>query len=345
MIDQDGICGVTSNPTIFEKAINNSHSYAADIEALSKSGKDAIAIYEELITYDVAKAADVLLNTYQSSKKLDGYVSIEVSPKLANDTEGTVAEAKRLYSKISRANVMIKVPATEAGAEAVRQLTALGLNVNATLIFSLAQYTSIARAYLRGVEERVAKGAPAENIRSVASFFVSRIDSNIDRRLNQLAMMEDDDAKRSALENLEGQGAVAQAKVMYEAYQQLFATPEFRKLKGAGATPQRLLLASTSTKNPNYSDVKYVEELIGRDTVNTLSQATLDAFRDHGEAKQQTLAAGITEAKQVIANLRAYGITMADVCQELQEDGLAAFNASYNKLIKLIEAKRQKFTA
>jgi len=343
LIDEDGICGVTSNPSIFEKAINNSKNYAADIEAFSKSGKDATAIYDELTTYDVAKAADVLLDTYKSSNKLDGYVSIEVSPKLANDAEATVAEAKRLYVKINRANVMIKVPATAAGPEAIRQLTALGLNVNATLIFSLSHYTNVARAYLRGIEERAARGAPCDNIHSVASFFISRIDTFIDHKLNQMAMMQQDDAKRREMENLEGQAAVAQAKVMYETYQRMFATPEFRKLKGKGANPQRLLMASTSTKNPNYSDVKYVEEIIGQDTVNTLPQVTLDAWRGHGEAKQRTLSVGITEAKQVLAKLRSYGISMGEICQEIQEDGLAAFTSSYNKLIKSIETKRQSF--
>lgn len=349
---QDGIRGVTSNPTIFEKAINGSKYYDEDIARLAKEGKDAQAIYDDLTTWDIAKAADLLLDLYKLSKGADGYVSIEVSPHLAHDTAGTVAEAKRLYGKVGRANVMIKVPATAEGGEAIRQLIALGLNINVTLIFSQAHYMAIAQAYVRGLEERVSKGLPIDKINSVASFFISRIDSYIDRRLNELILKETNEVLRKELTALQGKAAVAQAEVIYDHYKKLFHGPEFIKLKGKKAKAQRLLLASTGTKNPNYSDVKYVEEVIGNGTVNTLPQATMEAFVDHGKA-EATLDKGLNEAKQVLSSLQSHGISTEDIRQsiggelqpqDIQEDGVQAFITSYDKLLKSLEEKRKQFT-
>ncbi|MEE8638708.1 MAG: transaldolase [Candidatus Margulisiibacteriota bacterium] len=341
MIDEDGIAGVTSNPTIFEKAINGSQMYDADLERFSKQGKDVQAIYDELTIWDIAKAAEVLLPTYTSSGKIDGFVSIEVSPHLAQDAAGTVAEAKRLYAKVGRANLLIKVPATLEGGEAIRQLIAQGVSVNATLIFSQAHYTTVAEAYIRGLEERAEKGLPVKGIHSVASFFVSRIDSYVDRMLNSMILKERDEQKMKDLESLAGKAAVAQAKVIYNTYIRIFYGPEFSKLKGKGANIQRLLFGSTSTKNPAYSDVKYVEEIIGEGTINTLPQATLDAFRDHGEARS-VLGEGLAEAKAVLAKLQSYGILVEEVCQTIQDDGVQAFTTSYDKLIKSLENKRKK---
>lgn len=342
MIDADGITGVTSNPTIFEKAINGSQMYDADLERFSREGRDVQTIYDELTTWDVAKAAEILLKTYTSSGRKDGFVSIEVSPHLAHDAAGTVAEAKRLYTKIGRANLLIKVPATAEGGDAIRQLIAQGVSVNATLIFSQAHYTTVAEAYIRGLEERMEKGLPVKGINSVASFFVSRIDSHVDRMLNSMILKEKDEQKMKDLEGLAGKAAVAQAKVIYDRYERMFYGPDFSKCKGKGANVQRLLFGSTSTKNPVYSDVKYVEEIIGEGTINTLPQVALDAFRDHGVAKA-TLGEGVGEAKEVLAKLQSYGFSVEEVCQQIQDDGVQAFIASYDKLLKSLENKRKKF--
>jgi transaldolase len=269
-------------------------------------------------------------------------VSIEVSPHLAHDTAGTVAEAKRLYAKIGRANLLIKVPATTEGGDAIRQLIAQGVSVNATLIFSQAHYTMVAEAYIRGLEERMEKGLPLKGVNSVASFFVSRIDSYVDRMLNSMILKEKDEQKMKDLEGLAGKAAVAQAKVIYDRYERMFYGPEFSKCKDKGANIQRLLFGSTSTKNPAYSDVKYVEEIIGEGTINTLPQATVDAFRDHGVAKA-TLGEGLNQAKEILARLQSYGILVEEVCQTIQNDGVQAFVGSYDKLIKSLENKRKKF--
>jgi transaldolase len=341
MIDNDGITGVTSNPTIFEKSINSSQMYDKDIERLSREEKDVQVIYDELTTWDINKAADILFGIYNSSNKKDGFVSIEVSPHLAHDAEGTVREAKRLYAKVARANVMIKVPATNEGMDAIRRLTADGINVNATLIFALSHYQLVAQAYLSGLEERVNKGMPVDRVNSVASFFVSRIDSHVDRILNDLLLKTRDDKTGRELSGLIGKAAVAQAKVIYDSYRRMFYGPQFSELKKKGANIQRLLFGSTSTKNPSYSDVKYVEEIIGEDTVNTLPHVTVDAFRDHGVAKA-TLAQGMEEAREIISKLQANGIALEEVCQRIQDDGVQAFVDSYDKLLRSLESKRNK---
>ncbi|NQT29539.1 MAG: transaldolase [Candidatus Saganbacteria bacterium] len=327
MIDEDGISGLTSNPSIFEKSINGSQAYDEDIKRLGQEGKDTQAIYDELTSSDILMAADLLKSTNDLSK-IDGFVSIEVSPHLAHDKNGTIAEAKHLFEKLGRKNLMIKVPATKAGIEAIRQLIFDGVNINATLIFTKAHYEGVAKAYIAGLEERVKKGLPINNIHSVASFFVSRIDSTVDKML---------DAKQ--IKDLKGKAAVAQTKVVNEIYRKLFYGKEFAKLAEKGANIQRLLFGSTSTKDAAYSDVKYVEEIIGEGTVNTLPHATVDAFRDHGKASA-TLDQGLDEAKEALLKLSSVGISIDDVCQKLQDDGVAAFVKAYDKLIASLESKR-----
>jgi transaldolase len=341
MIDEDGIAGVTSNPSIFEKAINGSTAYNEDIEKCAEEGKDTLGIYDELTTWDVSKAAEILKAVYDSSQKIDGFVSIEVSPHLAHDAEVTIADAKRLFSKISKENLMIKVPATAEGAEAIRKLIAEGININVTLIFSQKHYASISRAYIEGIEERIRKGLPVENITSVASLFVSRIDTYVDKILNELILKEREEARKNELQGLLGKAAVAQSKVIYDLYRRQFYGTAFRRLKEKEAKIQRLLFGSTSTKNPSYSDVKYVEEIIGEGTINTLPQVTVDAFRDHGVAKS-TLNEGLAEAKGVLAKLKSFGIDVEEVCQRIQDDGVQAFIDSYDKLIASLEKKRKQ---
>ena len=335
MIEEDGLRGVTSNPTIFEKAISGSPHYRTDIERFKKEGKDAASVYDELVIADIKKAADILLEVYHSSHRVDGYVSVEVSPHLAFDIPATINEAKRLWEKIARPNLMIKVPAmlgAANGSEAIGRLTAEGINVNATLIFSQTHYITVAEAYIKGIEERIEKGLPVEQVHAVASFFISRLDTYIDKLLNDLLLKERDEKRLKQIEHLIGKAAVAQAKVIYNQYQNLFYGLDFMRLKNKNANVQRLLFGSTGTKNPYYSDVKYVEEVIGEGTINTMPQATLDAFRDHGVAAL-TLNQGLNEARTTLSELENCGIAMEAICQNIQDDGLQAFIESYDKLI------------
>lgn len=330
MIEEDGIAGVTTNPSIFEKAINGSADYDPEIVKLGRKGKSVLEIYDELTTRDVDQAANLLMGTYSSSKGLDGYVSIEVSPHLAHDAKGTVAEARRLFKKLGRENIMIKVPATREGIEAIRALIAEGINVNATLIFSQQHYRNVAEAYLKGLEESVGRGQDISSIASVASFFVSRIDTSVDKMLEGKKTMAD----------LKGKAAVAQSKAIYEIYRQLFSGERWKKLESKGAKIQRLLFGSTSTKNPAYRDVKYVEEIIGEGTINTIPEVTVEAFRDHGTA-QATLDKGIGGAKLTLQTLKGLGIDVEHVCQQIQDDGVQAFADSYDKLISSLEQKKR----
>lgn len=332
MIRRDGIAGVTTNPSIFEKAISGSNDYDAEIRRLARQGMDAVKIYDELTLQDVAQAADILKGVYARTKHLDGYVSIEVSPHLAHDAVATIAEAERLFNQLDRDNVMIKVPATVEGIQAIRILIARGVNVNATLIFSQEHYQQVAWAYQEGIKERAARGGSVDRIASVASFFVSRIDTSVDKMLDA----------RGGLGELKGGAAVAQSKVIYEIYQQTFSSLEWKRLARKGARVQRLLFGSTGTKNPAYSDVKYVEGLIGRGTVNTLPEVTVVAFRDHGIAKA-TLGRGIEAAKGHLARLKALGIDVEEVGRQLQVEGVQAFIDSYDKLLASLQNKRKQF--
>ena len=334
-IDDDALTGMTSNPTIFEKAIAQGHRYDDDLRTMPADAT-ALEAFEQLATTDVRAACDIFRTVYDRSHGTDGFVSIEVSPGVANDPGATVAEARRLWATVDRPNVMIKVPGTAEDADAVRRLIAEGINVNITLLFSIDAYARIIEAYLSGLEERVAAGGAVDRIASVASFFVSRVDSEIDKRLDAMLKAGGPDADRAA--SLRGKAAIANAKRAYRLFQQSFAGPRWEALRARGAQLQRPLWASTSTKNPAYRDVIYVEELIGPDTVNTMPPATVDAFRDHGETRR-TVDTGLDEADRAIDDLAAVGISMDEVTTKLLAEGLASFQKSFDALIAGLEGK------
>jgi transaldolase/glucose-6-phosphate isomerase len=340
LIENQGVLGITSNPSIFEKAFTGNPDYDPDIIPLVEGGADTKTIYETLAIQDIQAAADMLEPVYEQTNGLDGYISLEVSPLLANDYEGTVNEARRLFKQVSRKNLMVKVPATPAGIPAIQTLIADGININVTLIFSLDGYEAVARAYLAGLKER-AMNDESLDIASVASFFVSRVDVLVDKLLDEriAAVPEWDKDQKARLEALKGKAAIANAKLAYEIFEKIFAEPEFAELAARGARPQRVLWASTSTKNPALKDTYYVEALIGKDTVNTLPPATLKAFADHGEVAP-ALHEGLDDAKRVIAELEAAGIHMAEVMQKLQDDGVRLFAEAFDALFKGIEYKR-----
>ncbi len=280
LIDEDGLKGITSNPAIFEKAIAGSKDYDDDIRAMAGENKSVVQIYERITVSDVQMAADAFLPLYKRVDGRDGFVSLEVNPHLARDTEGTIAEGRQLWQEVNRPNVFIKVPATAEGLPAITRLISEGINVNVTLLFGLPRYEQVAEAYLAGLEQRLAKGAPVQGVASVASFFLSRIDVLLDPELDRLAKAGGPLA--ATAKQLKGQAAIASAKIAYTMYKRIYGTDRFKNLAARGARTQRLLWASTSTKNPDYPDVKYVEPLIGPDTVNTLPPETLEAYRDHG---------------------------------------------------------------
>ncbi|PYS89828.1 MAG: transaldolase [Acidobacteria bacterium] len=339
LVEEDGLRGVTSNPTIFEKAITGSSSYDEEFAQAVSAGKDVTAIYEELTTEDIRRGCDVLRPVYDASDGADGFVSLEVGPHLAHDTAGTIAEAKRLHARVDRPNLMIKVPATPAGIPAIAQLLADGLNINITLMFALENYEQVADAYLRGLEQRVAARQPIEQIASVASLFVSRVDTKVDKLLAAKLEATSDAAAREHLQSLKGCVAIANAKMMYQKYKELFGANErWQQLRSSGARAQRLLWASTSTKNPDYPDTYYVEALIGPDTVDTLPPQTIDAFREHGRVAPR-LEAGLDEARETLSRLAEVGISLRQVTQELQDEGVASFAKSFDELISALAKK------
>jgi transaldolase len=338
MIASGDIRGVTSNPSIFNKAIARSSDYDAALIPLAKEGKDKEEIFEALAVEDIRAAADLFRPLYDQTGGGDGYVSLEVSPYLAYDTETTRSEALRLWNLVDRPNLMVKIPATKEGLPAITRSIADGININVTLIFALSQYTEVMEAYLAGLEARIEAGKPVEQVASVASFFVSRIDTNVDNRLQ--ALMNDDSGQAAdRLSALLGKAAVASAKLAYQRYKGVFASERFAKLTAKGARAQRPLWASTGTKNPAYSDVKYVEELIGPGTVNTLPPHTLDAFRDHG-ITSLTLEEGISQSHNVMDELAEVGISMDQVTQELEDQGVKAFADAYTALLESVESRR-----
>jgi transaldolase len=336
LIEEDGVRGVTSNPSIFEKAIAGSHDYDQDIEELALRGSSPQEIYEALTIKDVQMVADLLRAHYDRLEGRDGFVSLEVSPLLAHDAEGTVVEARRLWAAIDRPNAFIKVPATREGLEAIRRLGGEGINVNVTLLFGLPRYREVAEAYLAGLELLAAQGKPLERIASVASFFLSRIDVLADPILEGKIRAGAPEAQAAA--GLLGRLAVASAKVAYRMYRQIFATDRFRRLAAQGARPQRLLWASTSTKNPAYSDVKYIEPLIGPETINTLPLETLQAYRDHGRPSSR-LEEGVEEALAALERLPRLGLSLSQLTQHLEDEGVAKFAAAYLQLMRAIEAR------
>ncbi|MDP2743757.1 MAG: transaldolase [Dehalococcoidia bacterium] len=340
MIEEEGLRGLTSNPTIFEKSISRGKEYEADIQRLAAEGKNAFEIYEELSTVDIQEACDAFHSVYVQSEGEDGYVSLEPPSQYAYDLEKTLTEVSHLFRKVGTPNVMIKVPGTAEGVDALRELIASGININVTLLFSLSNYSRVARSYIEGLEKRARQGKDLSRLASVASVFVSRIDTAVDKRLGELLQQEKDASRRKRLEGLLGQAAVANAKLIYQKYREMFDSADFRALASKGARPQRLLWGSTSTKNPAYSDLKYVNELIGTGTINTLPPETWKAFLDHGTVKQ-TVSQGVAEARQVLKELDSVGISLEQVCDSLQKDGVKAFADSLDSLLKTLEDRRQ----
>jgi transaldolase len=333
MIQEDGLMGMTSNPTIFEKAITGSKDYADILESPEAKKLDAKGVYERIAVRDVQDAADIFKGVYQQTKRRDGYVSLEVSPLLANDTQATIDEARRLWKTVGRENVMIKVPGTQEGLPAIRQLLEDGININITLLFAQSVYEQVAEIFIAALEARAKKGQDISHIASVASFFVSRIDSLIDGQIDAKLKTEADPNKRALLTSLQGKVAIANAKLTYRKYQEIYGTPRWKALAAKGAQTQRLLWASTSTKNPKYRDVMYVEELIGPDTVDTIPPATFDAFRDHGRVRP-SLTENVDEAAKVMASLEKAGISMKDVTEKLVVDGVKLFADAFRQLLE-----------
>lgn len=334
LIEEDGLTGLTSNPSIFDKAIAGSELYDQAILEFDRQRPDSSTeeVYEHLALADIRTAADILRGVYDRTQRADGYVSLEVSPHLADDTRRTIEEAHRLFATVDRPNVMIKVPATDAGIPAIERLTADGLNINVTLMFSLAHYEAVAQAYLSGIQQT----AEPQKVSSVASFFVSRVDSKVD------AALEDLDGSEARA--LKGKVAIANSKLAYRRYQELFGGSEFAALRSQGVRPQRPLWASTSTKNPDYSDVLYVETLIGPETVNTMPPSTLEAFRDHGKV-ERTLDRDLDQAERTLAALEEVGVDLDEITAGLQREGVEKFIKPFDSLLSTLARERELLVA
>ena len=340
MIARDGLGGVTSNPTILEQAVNKTDAYDEEIALLARRKMSAEEIYTRVVVADIAEAADILHEVYEATQAIDGYVSLEVSPTLAHDTEGTVAEAIKLWKLLNRDNAMIKVPGTAAGFPAVRRLIAEGININITLLFSEADYEAAARAFIDGLKDRAAKGGDLRKVASVASVFVSRIDATADKELDRLIAAAREPESKARLEALKGKAAIANSKLVYQRFKQMFGSPEFQALEAKGAQRQRPLWASTGTKNPKYSDVLYIEELVGPDTVNTMPPGTLAAFRDHGRARP-TIEQDVEGARRAFAELAAVGVDMPKIHVRLKNEAVQSFEDSFDTLMLGIDTKRK----
>jgi transaldolase len=341
-VANDGVVGVTSNPTIFQQAIAKSDDYDGAMAAAVARGLEGEALFEALAIEDIQMACDRMKRVYDGSKGMDGRVSIEVSPLLAHDSDGTFAAAGRLHAAVARENVMIKIPATKAGLPAIAAAIGAGISVNVTLIFSLARYAEVMEAYLSGLEKLAAAGGDLSNVRSVASFFISRVDSKVDAAIDaRAATLPAGSTERTELESLRGRAAVDNARLAYAAFEQVFGTPRFAALRAKGAHVQRPLWASTSTKNPAYRDVLYVEELIGPDTVNTIPPATLVAFNDHGVVEAR-IRNSMDEARALFGKLNALGVPVESLIDQLEGEGVVAFEKSYDDLLGAIETRRRQ---
>ena len=327
LIEEDGISGVTSNPSIFEKAISAGSDYDEDIEILSQTKKDYDGIFFSLAVKDIKRAADLFKPVYKKSNEEDGFVSLEVSPHLAYDTEGTIKQAEELWKAVDRRNVMIKIPATAEGLPAIRKCTSQGININITLLFGLPRYKEVTDAYISGLEDRLKNNQPISQISSVASFFLSRIDVMVDPMLQS-----------KGLNNLKGEVAIASAKKAYQIYKEAFTGERFKKLEALGAKRQHVLWASTSSKDPSFSDVKYVEALIGNETINTIPLETLKAFNDHGKP-ENLLENDPDKASYVLDQLIKNGIDINTITKKLEDEGIEKFNTAYDKILKSIEKK------
>lgn len=330
LIDNDDLRGLTSNPSIFEKAISGSSDYDADITEISKNENDNSVIFFDMAIADIQRAADLFITVYDKTGGKDGFVSLEVSPYLALDTDGTIAQARELWKKVDRKNVMIKIPGTKQGLPAIRECLREGININVTLLFGIPRYIEITEAFMGGLEDRLKEGNSIEGIASVASFFLSRIDVMVDPLL-----------EKKGLEKRKGKVAIASAKKAYQLYLNMISSDRFKALQAKGAASQRILFASSSTKDPAFSDVLYVENLIGKDTINTLPIATIDAFRDHGNAAE-TLTQNIEEANTTMEELKNKGIDINIITEKLEAEGIEKFNQAYEKLIKSIDDQKRK---
>lgn len=338
LIQEDGLKGMTSNPAIFEKAITESHDYEDDINTLSKKGFSAEEIYAVLTKQDIQSAADEFRPVYQKLNGRDGFVSYEVNPHFADDTKKTVQEARQLWKDLNRPNVFIKVPATKEGLPAIRQLISEGINVNVTLLFGLPRYREVTEAYIAGIEDRLAQGKPVNNIASVASFFLSRIDTLLDPVLEKI--ISQGGPKAEIAKKIIGQTAIASAKEAYQIHKEVFGAARFKQLEKQGAHDQRLLWASTSTKNPKFSDVKYVDALIAPNTIDTIPLETLEAYRDHG-APAVRIEQDLEQARSVLKQLSSLGINIDQITQQLEDEGVDKFNKPYDKLLKTLQLLRK----
>ncbi len=341
LVDNDGLKGVTSNPTIFQKAISGGTDYDSDIAASVREGLDTRGIYESLAVEDIRLATDVMWPVYEATDGRDGFVSLEVSPELAHDTDKTVEEARRLWGRVDKSNLMIKVPATAEGLPAIAQLLGEGINVNVTLLFAVDVYEKVVDAFFRGMEAAAAAGRDLGRINSVASFFVSRIDTQVDDAVDSRLAAGPSDDERRLLEGVKGRVAIANATMAYQLYERLFASDRWQSLAAAGGKTQRLLWASTSTKNPDYRDVLYVEELAGPDTVNTMPPETIDAFRDHGRVRR-AIDEDVDGARKVLSDLDALGISLDQITDFLTEQGVKKFADSFHELLDAIEKEKEK---
>jgi transaldolase len=344
MVDEDGVSGGTSNPSIFEKAISGTDAYDEHLRKLAGEGRDLPEIYDALTITDVSMSADIFRPIYDETQAGDGYASLEVSPLIANDAQASIDAAHRLFGALDRPNAMIKIPGTPEGLPAIEQCLADGININITLLFGVENYEQVAWAYISALEKRWAAREPIDRIGSVASFFVSRVDTLVDEKLNQKIEGATSEDERETLRSLLGKAAVANAKIAYAKYKEIFSSPRWLVLAEAGAKVQRCLWASTSTKNPEYRDVMYVEPLIGPDTINTMPLSTLDAFRDHG-AVRETLEEGLDEAFETIRKIEAAGIDFKAVTDELQVQGVKLFSDSFAKANESIKQKRDALVA
>ena len=336
LIDEDGLKGMTSNPAIFEKAIGSEYYKDSIAELAKEKDLNATAIYEKIAIEDIKHAADALRPVYDATKTRDGYVSLEVSPALADNSEGTLEEARRLWKAVDRPNLMVKVPATAVGFDTIKQLISEGININVTLLFSQDSYRKVAEAFVAGLEKRAEEGKELSNVASVASFFVSRIDSLVDSLIDEKLKTADSENKET-LENLRGKVAIANAKLAYQAYEEIFSGERWEKLAAKDAQTQRVLWASTGTKNKDYSDVLYIEELIGKDTVNTIPPATWDAFRDHGKLRT-SLTEDVEGAKKTLEDLEKSGISLKDATDKLLIDAVRLFVEPFDKMIAAVES-------
>jgi transaldolase len=344
MVDKDNVTGGTSNPSIFEKAVSTGNAYDAQIHELAGQDKPLAEIFDALTVKDIRLCCDVLRPIYDATKASDGYASLEVSPTIAYDTQLTTRDAKRLFAALGKANAMIKIPGTPAGLPAIEECLTEGVNINITLLFGVESYEQVAKAYVRALEKRQQAGRPIDRIASVASFFVSRVDSMVDQQLEEKMKAAGSEAEREKLRGLLGKAGVANAKIAYAKFKEIFSGDRWKALEAAGARVQRCLWASTSTKNPAYRDVIYVEELIGKHTINTMPQSTLDAFRDHGLVRK-SLEENVDEAFAHIHRFRDAGIDFFAVTEELQTQGVKLFSDAYKKATETVKEKREKVLA